>query len=245
MGTLTALLLATPVFGFALTPPADLTPMSLSAPSAAQVEAFAAPASTAAASAVVSMAAEGETQSQEQYVAALRKRAKLAKIHRTLGIATWGATLLATVSGTVSYHNLYGFPFTTELADTPCVQGDAWFGQKTCYGPPLGHAILGFTAGSFYFTELGLAIAMPDPDDASSGDSQYARTLRMHKLLRWVHLAGMVTQMVLGVVIANPGLTGLDRANDYGTLKALAGLHLGSGYVTLGALTWAGSIMLF
>ena len=53
----------------------------------------------------------------------------------------------------------------------------------------------------------------------------------------------MVTQIVLGVVIANPRL-GLDRTNDYGTLKALAGVHLVSGYITLGALSWAGTIML-
>jgi hypothetical protein len=183
--------------------------------------------------------------SQAEYTAAVRKRAKLAKIHRTLGIATWAATTLAVASGTVAYRNLYGVPFSTAMDETPCVTGDAWFGQKTCYGQPWGHAILGFGAGAFYFTTLGLAIGMPDPDNASVGKSQYARTLRTHKLLRWVHLAGMLSQMLIGTIIANPNLTGLDRANDYGTLKVLGGLHLGSGYVTLGALTWAGSIMLF
>jgi hypothetical protein len=49
--------------------------------------------------------------------------------------------------------------------------------------------------------------------------------------------------MVLGIVMANPGL-GLERAEDYDTLKKLAGVHLASGYITLGALTWAGTIML-
>lgn len=240
MGLITALLLATPIFGFALAPP-TIAALPVSVAPVAQVAASAPVLATADATA----AAAAPKLSQEEYTAAVRKRAKLAKIHRTLGIATWTSTLLATASGTVAYRNLYGTPFTTELEETPCVTGDAWFGQKTCYGQPWGHAILGFTAGAFYFTTLGLAITMPDPDNAAVGTSKYARTLRTHKILRWVHLAGMLTQMTLGTIIANPGLTGLDRANDYGTLKMLAGLHLGSGYVTLGALTWAGAIMLF
>jgi hypothetical protein len=240
MGPITALLLATPIFGFALAPP-QIAAFPASGMSVAAEVASSAPVLAAA----QASSAAATPPSQAEYTAAVRKRAKLAKIHRTLGIATWATTLLATASGTVAYRNLYGIPFATDMQETPCVEGDAWFGQKTCYGQPWGHAILGFSAGAFYFTTLGLAITMPDPDDASVGKSAYARTLRTHKLLRWVHLAGMLTQMVLGTIIANPGLTGLDRSNDYDTLKVLAGLHLGSGYVTLGALTWAGSIMLF
>jgi hypothetical protein len=152
-------------------------------------------------------------------------------------------TGLAVIAGVIQYRNLYGAPFVTDLKDTPCVTGDASINQNQCSGTPWFHAITGFTAGALYFTTLGLAVAMPDPDNASEGNSKYAKTLRTHKLLRWVHLAGMVSQMVLGIVIANPKL-GLDRANDYSTMKALSGVHLVTGLVTLGALSWAGTIML-
>jgi hypothetical protein len=43
--------------------------------------------------------------------------------------------------------------------------------------------------------------------------------------------------------MANPKI-GLDRANDYDTMQSLARAHLASGYITFGALTWAGTIML-
>jgi hypothetical protein len=271
MGTFTALVLATPIFGFALSPPAFT---ELAASSEAAYVASAAPAAVEAASAApvavaalgglpvaaqldASLSFEGEAEatgptvasassssSGNDYVKLLRKRARMAKVHRTLGIATWAMTAFSVISGTIQYRNLYGAPFVTELQDTPCVQGNAWISQNQCSGAPWFHAITGFTTGGLYVTTLALAIAMPDPDDASKGDSQYAKTLRTHKILRWVHVAGMVTQTVLGIVMANPRL-GLDRANDYDTLKVLSGIHLASGYVTLGALTWAGTIMLF
>jgi hypothetical protein len=86
---------------------------------------------------------------------------------------------------------------------------------------------------------------MPDPDDLDEGKGEFAETLRMHKFLRWVHLGGMIAQVVLGVIVANSELIGLDRANDYGTLQALATVHMASGLVTWGALTWAGALMTF
>jgi hypothetical protein len=242
MGTLTALVLATPIFGFALSQPnaqeLTLSPAVVAAASASTEVAEAAPSLAAA----FSVGAAGVDQAA--YVQQLRKRAKLAKVHRTMGIATWGLTAVAVIAGTMQYRNLYGVPFSTELEDTPCVQGNAWPRQQACYGTPWFHAITGFAAGGFYFTTLGLAIFMPDPDNASEGKSMFAKTLRTHKLLRWVHLASMVSQMIIGVLIANPGVSGLDRTNDYDTLKTLSGVHLVSGYVGLAALSWAGTIML-
>jgi hypothetical protein len=239
MGPLTALVLATPIFGFSLAPP-DLSALPQAALPAAQVEAAASLEASAEAESAGPSAAPVD---QATYVKQLRKRAKIAKVHRTLGITTWAATLLAVAGGTVQYRNLYGAPFATDLADTPCVQGNAWPNQEQCYGAPLFHAITGFTAGGLYFTTMSLAIAMPDPDHADQGNSKFAKNVRTHKILRWVHLTGMVTQMVLGIVMANPGI-GLNRSEDYDTLKKLSGVHLASGYITLGALTWAGTIML-
>jgi hypothetical protein len=248
MGTLTALVLAaTPIFGLSLTPPQiEALPASLVAHMGplAQLDA-----SFEADSEVSSErddedekeVKKGPVLSKEDYKLQIRKRAKLAKIHRTLGITTWALTGLAVIAGTIQYRNLYA----GGEGDNPCVTGDAWLGQKQCYGSPWFHALTGFTAGAAYFSTLGLAMAMPDPDNAARGDSKYAKNLRTHKMLRWVHLSGMVLQMVLGIVIANDKINGgLDRANDYGTLKALSTVHLVSGLVTFGALSWAGTIML-
>jgi hypothetical protein len=248
MGTLTALALAaTPIFGLSLTPP-QLEALPASFAQVAQLDSsFDEEAEVSSDGASdeseqeAAPAKAGPTLSKAEYRVQLRKRATLAKIHRTLGITSWALTGIAVIAGTIQWRNLYA----GSEGDNPCVTGDAWLGQKQCYGTPWFHALTGFGAGAAYFSTLGLALAMPDPDDASKGDSKYAKTLRTHKILRWVHLSGMVAQMILGIVIANPGLNGgLDRANDYGTLKALSVVHLGVGYVTLGALSWAGTIML-
>jgi hypothetical protein len=250
MGTLTALVLATPLFGLSLSPP-SLDAMSVSSlpvahmqfapgelPSDEEDEEEASPAEARAAKAEL----PAPKLDKETFKLQLRKRARLAKIHRTLGITTWALTGLAVIAGGIQFHNLYG---GKTAASTPCVQGNAWLGQDQCSGTPWFHALTGFAAGASYFSTLGLAIAMPDPDNASVGDSKYARTMRTHKMLRWVHLGGMVAQMVLGIVIANPKLQGdLNRASDYKTQRALGVVHLSTGLVTLGALSWAGTIML-
>jgi hypothetical protein len=254
MGPLTALLLATPIFGLSLTPP-SMAALPVSATPIAQLELSAEGEldddSEGSSSAVDTNPDSNEDDEQRAskpapkqdkavYLTQLRKRARLAKIHRTLGITTWALTGLAVIAGTIQWRNLY----KGDLGSNPCVTGDAWLGQGQCSGTPWFHALTGFGAGAAYFTTLGLAIAMPDPDNASKGKSEYASTLRTHKILRWVHLTGMVAQMVLGIVIANPKLSGLDRANDYETLKKLSLVHLATGYVTFGALSWAGTIML-
>lgn len=255
MGPLTALLLATPIFGLSLTPP-KLEALPVSAAPVAQFSAKLVEADdlddetrdevadVEEGEAEVASAEEAAAEAplpKDVYIAKLRKRARLAKIHRTLGITTWALTGLAVVAGTIQWRNLYAGDDT----NNPCVAGTAWLGQGQCYNTPWFHALTGFGAGAAYFATLGLATAMPDPDNASKGDSKYAKNLRTHKALRWVHLTGMVAQMVLGIVIANPKLSGgLDRANDYNKLKTLSIVHLGVGYVTFGALSWAGWIML-
>ncbi|MDB4977808.1 MAG: hypothetical protein JWN48_6149 [Myxococcaceae bacterium] len=269
MGTLTALVLATPIFGLSLTPPSLPSMLPTSAAPIAQFESgfdeeegVEAEADSGKAQLRLKRdavrdsddAAESDEADEAQakqpagpvldkatYKSQLKKRAKLTLIHRTLGITTWALTGIAVISGTIQWRNMY----RGSIATNPCVTGDAWLGQKQCYGNPWFHELTAFGAGAAYFSTLSLALAMPDPDNASQGDSAYAKNLRTHKLLRWVHLSGMVAQIILGVVIANPRLNGgLDRANDYGTLKALSIAHLGIGYVTFGALSWAGTIML-
>jgi hypothetical protein len=255
MGLLTALALATPIFGFALAPPGlsglphRVLPVAAQLESASEDEEGAVDLSAQGAARsdddASSAEASGPTSSdkpadQADYVTQLRKRAKIAKVHRTLGIATWAATAIAVAAGTIQFRNLYG---GGKRDKTPCVTGDAWPNQDQCYGAPLLHAIPGFVAGGLYFTTMSLAIAMPDPDKADQGDSKFAKTVRTHKILRWIHLVGMLAQIGIGVVMANPKLA-LNRTDDYDTLQTLARTHLGVGYATFAALTWAGTIML-
>lgn len=249
MPGLAPLLLATPLFGLALQPP-DLTPLlDLGIdrlPPSALIAALdegddddegAAPAGEA----------EDETEADEggaaagedDYEAQIKERNALTKIHRPLGIATWVAMTAAVALGTIQYYNLYGF--FDDIGRNPCVTGEAVFGQGQCRGTPWPHAVSAGVTTGLYAATFTVSLMMPDPDDLASGKGEFASTLRLHKLLRWVHFGGMVLQAVLGVVIANT----FDRANDYDTLQMLATVHLASGLVTYGALTWAGALMTF
>jgi hypothetical protein len=279
MGSLTALLLATPLFGLSLAPPdpslapelaltmeyAELGASSLPEPAAlggfafdlggdrkpgkAGVAVGAGVKASADADVDATPSADGgeeaaaeEEGDSEAYTEDLRTRAELTRIHRPLGIATYAAMGVTLILGGIQYHNLYGF--FADRDSNPCVTGDAVFGQGQCSGTPWLHLAPALLTGGLYAGTFAVAALMPDPDDASEGDSEFASTLRLHKLLRWVHLGGMVAQMGLGMVIANGEALGMDRSNDYGTLQALSTLHLGLGLVTFAAMTWAMLLML-
>jgi hypothetical protein len=229
MGSLTALLLATPIFGFSLHAPAMSGAIDLSAKTAIEVRADA------------SEASSGED-SQAEYVRQNKQRNNIASIHRTMGIATWSAMTLTVAAGVMSYYNLYGFG--ANQGSNPCVQGTAIGGDGGCSSMRTIHAVAAGVTTALYATTFTLSLMMPDPDKLSEGKGEFASTLRLHKALRWVHFGGMIAQALIGLVIAN-GLLGLDRANHYGTLQALATVHLGVGVVTWGALTWAGALMVF
>lgn len=179
---------------------------------------------------------------EDDYREQMRYRNDLIKLHRPLGIATWASMTVTLGLGFIQYYNLYGF-FAGQ-GDNPCVKGDAIFGQSSCTGRPWPHTLSAALTTTLYTSTFVLSILMPDPDDLSSGPGEFASTLRLHKLLRWIHLGGMISQVVLGVVMG-ANMFGLDRANDYGTLQALGTVHMASGVITLGALTWAGALMTF
>ncbi|MDH4282549.1 MAG: hypothetical protein OEV36_07860 [Myxococcales bacterium] len=230
MTSLTALLLATPLFGLSLQVDA-----SMLEPPALAVDPG------------VVLAVEVPTkldQSKEPTTADLvRKRNKIKKIHKWFGVATWSLMTLSVASGLVQFYNQYGW--WASQANNPCVQGTAFPNQKQCSGVPTAHVTLTALTSAAYFTTFGLSFAMPDPLKVSEGDSQFAKRLRTHKVLRWVTFAGMLTQIALGVISANSGGLGLDRANNYKALRGLATAHLAVGLATYGALTWAGAIMIF
>ncbi|NNE20005.1 MAG: hypothetical protein HKN10_16160 [Myxococcales bacterium] len=230
MATLTALMLATPLFGLSL----QIDAAMLEAPSAA-IEPS------------VLLAVEVSTDlgepSQPTTADLVRKRNKIKRIHKIFGLATWALTTVTVASGMVQYYNQYGW-FQSQSTN-PCVQGTAWPNQDQCSGAPTGHLALSATTAAVFFTTWGLSFAMPDPLGVSEGDSQFARRLRAHKILRWVTFAGFVAQIALGVVAANSEWFGLDRANNYKTLRAIATAHLTVGWVTWGALTAQGALMIF
>ncbi len=227
MTTLTALMLATPLFGMSLqidTAMLDAPPMVVS-PSAF-------------------LAKAGSTELNEPTTADLiRKRNKIKKVHKWFGITTWALTTLTVAAGFVQFYNQYGW--WKSQATNPCVQGSAWPNQNQCSGVPTAHLTLSALSATAFFTTFGLSFAMPDPLKVSEGDSKFARQLRAHKALRWVTFAGFIAQIGLGVVAANSEWFGIDRANNYKTLRAISSAHLAVGVVTWGALTAQGALMVF
>jgi hypothetical protein len=235
MGTLTALVLATPLFGLQLQlDPAVMTP-STSVPVVSASLAFE----------PVPDEAEGGGGARPGPTTAelMQQRGRLSQIHKWMGVATWVSMTATVVLGYLQYYNLYGV--FGSLSDSPCVQGNAVFGQSSCTRQPLPHLISSLMTTALYSVTFGLSLRMPDPMNLSEGESEYAKNLRRHKRLRWVHLAGMVAQMVLGVIIANSDTFGLSRANDYRALQALSTIHFAIGLTTYAAMTWAGVIFLF
>lgn len=244
MGSLTALLAATPLFGFALTPPTDAAPP-------ASLLVGLGPAQVAAADLELDEELEAEEGDEASgggsdmatYAATLRERAEVISIHKPLGIATWASMTATVLLGTIQYYNLYGF-FAGQDSN-PCVEGGAIFGQGQCSGTPWPHLTSALITAGLYTGTFVASLLMPDPDGLDEGDSEYAQNLRLHKLLRWVHFGGMIAQFALGIIVANADRFGLDRANDYGTLQAISTVHLLTGFVTYGAMTWAATSMLF
>lgn len=246
MTPLTALALATPLFGLSLTPPSmGPAPMPVFPAPAVPVDigALEATARGAEAPAVDPREAAAEVEAGPSMGEQLAQRQRVARIHKWLGISTWSAMTVTMILGGIQYHNLYGA--FDGRGSNPCVQGDAIFGQGQCTGTPWPHALSAAVTTGLYAATFTLSYFMPDPLDVAEQDSEAGRRLRTHKLLRWVHFGGMIAQAVLGVVVANGERFGLDRANDYRALQGLATVHLISGMVTYGALTWAGALMLF
>jgi hypothetical protein len=239
MGSLTALLLATPIFGFSLQAPALEAQVDLSAKTVVDVAMLA-----KVDDEDKDASPSGKVSAEEAYQRDLKLRNDIAGVHRIFGISTWIAMTLTLVAGAIDYYNLYGAG--ADIGDNPCVSGDAVFGDEFgCRGGIRTiKSGLAYITGALYTTTFVLSLMMPDPDDLSSGKGEFASTLRLHKTLRWVHFAGMLVQIALGVVIAGR-VGGLDRANDYGTLQALSTVHLGVGLVTWGAMSWAGALMTF
>jgi hypothetical protein len=237
MPGLAALLLATPLFGLSLEPPA-LDAALWAAPVGIEASVSLDPGVLAQATAA---AVAEESEEDRRYTEQVRQRRELGQVHRALGIATWVSMTATVVLGLIQYYNLYGMGAGQD--ENPCATGNAVFGQDQCYGVPWPHRISAITTSALYTTTFVFSLVLPDPNQVSAGPGAFAERIRIHQALRWVHLAGMVAQAVWGIALSS-GAFG-DRANDYGTLQTIAAVHQVIGWTTWGTLTAAGAIMLF
>lgn len=196
------------------------------------------PLADAAAAQAVEAAADDETEAEESVGDALAHRARMAQAHRRIGIAMWAGMTWTTIAGTMQYVNKYG----GAQDETRCAQGEVIL-QETCSGTATLHLVPAVVTGALFYTNFGMAFAMPDPLDAASGDSDRSRRLRTHKRLRWATFSLLTAQILLGAIIAHPDLVGLHPATDYETMRGLASLHLALGYTSYGLLTWTGALM--
>jgi hypothetical protein len=241
MGPLAAFVIATPIFGLQLSAPL-LQPDAWFAPQMA-VEIDAALPLPALLPVEASERASEESDEDRRYAEAVRARADLGTIHRTMGIVTWASMTLTVVAGLIQYYNLYGFQAGRD--DNPCATGGAVFGQDQCWGTPWIHAISATLTTTLYSATLAMSIGLllNDPNSVLAGRGAYSDRIRAHAVLALVHLAGMVAQIILGAGVANNWFG--DRTNDYGTLQTIATVHQVIGWTTWGALGAAGAIMLF
>lgn len=187
-------------------------------------------------------AADETAAADEAYSRAVRQRRETGQIHRALGIATWFPMTATVVLGMIQYYNLYGFGAGQN--DNPCATGNAVFGQDQCWGTPWSHLISAALTAAMYTTTLSFSIGLllNDPNEVLTGRGAYSDRIRIHSVLALVHLAGMIAQTVIGIGLANNWFG--DRANDYGTMQTIAGIHQAIGWTTWGAFSAAGLLML-
>ena len=170
----------------------------------------------------------------------LRHRERSLRTHRAFAIAAWSSLLVTEVLGTIQLANQ-----------------DSWFGRGACASNPSGfgcresslitglHEAFAFTTVGLYVTSGVIAASAADPEHASEGDGAAQRRLRLHKVLAWVHGAGMVLLPILGIISAYPQILGAssnEARADVG--RAMRSLHAVVGYSTFTALTIAGAIEL-
>jgi hypothetical protein len=257
--TLTTLLLATPLFGLSLTPPTLGAPSttidfaaSLPMPGLLQVSDLtpeergetghiddSTPEERGETSAIAPDAA-AQAEADRRYTQEVMQRRELGQIHRALGIATWIAMTGNLIIGMMQYSDRYGFGAGQD--HNPCATGQGLIFNE-CYGTPWAHVISATATSVLYGGTFLLSLVMPDPNQASEGNGAFAEHLRIHEVLRWIHSLGMLAQIVIGAMLSN-GVFG-DRANNYGTMEAVAAVHQTIGWVTWGALTGAAAVMLF
>ncbi len=183
---------------------------------------------------------------ESDMAAQLAQRAQIRDVHRALGIATWFSMAGTLILGGMQLHDDYG-PFASRPEDTPCTRGalgqpGGAYLQDFCFDAvPVPHLVSALVTSALYYTTFTLSFFMPDPLGAADSPGWGGERLRIHKTLRWLHLAGMVLSSVFGAVTANIPST----PDNFGERQALAITHFSLGLATYGLLTAAAAVMVF
>lgn len=185
---------------------------------------------------------------EEPSIDLLRQRARMTRVHRPLGIATWSGLLVTEALGTIMAINQRTWFGPGNCSNvSPTGASGCIFGDWGASGLGTMHEVSAFVTLGLYTATGIYALAMPDPEHASAGNDPRARRLRIHKALAWVHLVGMVLQPILGIMAASPTAFGLSTTPSPGSTSSpaqdfsasLRTIHMGVGYVTFAALTGA------
>lgn len=214
------LVLATPVFGLQLTPPAMPSGMLdvVADYGDAQPSALAAD-------------LEREELQREAHDRDMRDWT------RGFSLASLAALAVTGVLGFVQFGDEYGFH--QGYGDTACAHGTAVFGSCGSETPYV-HAIAAGTTALLSTTTLVLSTQV-DFDRAARADGDW----RTYEVTRWVQFGMLLVQALGGFLIANAVRFGwANEANDFGTLQGFATAHMVWGAATLGMQAY-NTILLF
>jgi hypothetical protein len=180
-----------------------------------------------------------ESERISRYV--FRRRASLLRTHRAFALAAWSTLLVTEIFGTIQ-----------------AVNQDTWFGRGNCAGAPGAfgchqsslitglHETMAFVTVGLYTTAAAVAIAAPDPENASEGAGAAPSTLRLHKAMAWVHGVGMILLPILGVASVAPQIFGVSSdAGRADFTRAIRSAHAIVGYTTFAALTFSAYLEIF
>jgi hypothetical protein len=174
-----------------------------------------------------------ESDRMARYV--LHRRTSLLRTHRAFAIAAWSTLLVTELFGTIQ-----------------AVNQDTWFGRGNCASDPGAfgchqsslitglHETMAFVTVGLYTTAAAVAIAAPDPENASEGEGTAPSTLRLHKAMAWVHGIGMILLPILGVASVAPQIFGVSNSESRADFtRAMRSVHAIVGYTTFAALTFS------
>jgi len=150
-----------------------------------------------------------------EFARRVERRRTMLKLHQGLGIATWASLGATVVIGQLEFNDRF-----RGGGDT-----GKWLNP---------HRALAATTATLFATTGLLGVLAPEPYQKRSGRLDSAK---VHKISMGVATAGMVAEIVLGIMAR--GKAGSVRERD------LAGVHQVLGYTTFGAMTVGATALVF
>lgn len=210
MGTLAAIVLATPIWGLALQPPTLAAPRILPA-QVAQMQSAAEDGSVLVRLDDPSVVPAAVTPEMNWT--------------RYLSLATMAGFATTITLGAIQFADEYGF--NARYSQTACANGDAVL-DHCGEGTPWAHLLAGLSTATLGIGTL-IASTQVDYDHAERADGDW----RVYEVTRWIGLVTVGIQALGGFLIANAVRFGwADEQRDFATLQALAGVHMGWGVLT-------------